>query len=102
MKHIQTYETMVEGSFKYKFNMGDLVKLKYQYQDRTFKVIDRKNRMAINIYSVDTVDDKLDEEDFKLTRWPIGLWEYQSKIRNLTPEELEQYNMEQNATKYNL
>ena len=102
MKYIKTFETMIEGSFNYKYNIDDIVKLIHRDQDRTFKVIDRKNRMSINMYSVETIDDYLDEEHFELSKWPVRMWEYQSKIRNLSPEELKQYNLEQDIIKFNL
>ena len=93
---------MIEGSFNYKFNIGDLVKLKYKYPDRIFKVTNRKNRRAINLYDIETIDDFLDEDNFELSKWRHAECEYQSKIRNLTPEEQLEYKKKQESEKFNL
>lgn len=99
MKHLKLFENYS----KYKFNFNDLVGLNHEHLNRKFKIVDRKcmkdkkSKTHINMYKIDTVDD-----NFDMDLWGIHMWEYESKIRNLTTEELEDLERTQTANKYNL
>jgi hypothetical protein len=74
MKYLQEYEQYKETGqnyyTKYLFNVGDIVKHRYKSKDRLFKIKDRKyytdpkKQNYINQYSIETIDDFLDEDNF--------------------------------------
>jgi len=102
MKHVKAFE--VSDGFETKYKKGDYIKLDTEGDTWQVYVICKVDLIQyLNVDAANTDIEYYVYTFYAKSGEPISFWTNNSEIERLaTPEEIEQYNLKEYTTKYNL